>query len=120
MLAAYRDTGRTSAPEYQRGLLWLIKNQNDDGSWSGSKGLPPSIEETSLALEIILSANFNSQAAKRGLEWLLTEIEAGRVHQQSPIGFYFAKLWYSERLYPLCFATQAMRRAVEMSRESQV
>lgn len=120
VLAAYRDLGRTTAPEYQRGLLWLVKNQNDDGSWSGSKGLPPSIEETSLALEIILSANFDSQAAQRGLEWLLTEIEADRVHQQSPIGFYFAKLWYSERLYPLCFATQAMRRAVELSRESQV
>lgn len=114
VLAAYRDTSRISSREYQRGLLWLIQNQNEDGSWSGSKGLPPSIEETSLALDIVLSANIDSQAAQRGLEWLVTEIEADRVHQQSPIGFYFAKLWYSERLYPLCFATQAMRRAVAM------
>lgn len=114
VLAAYRDLGRMDAPEYEKGLHWLVQNQNDDGSWSGSKGLPSSIEETSLALDIIVSANVDSRAAQQGLEWLLNQIEAGKVHQQSPIGFYFAKLWYSEKLYPLCFATQALRRAVEV------
>lgn len=113
VLAAYRDTERKHDFEYQRGLKWLLENQNDDGSWSGSKGLPPSVEETSLALEIVVSANPDSLAAHRGLEWLLTQIESGMVHQQSPIGFYFAKLWYSEKLYPLSFATQALRKAVE-------
>lgn len=116
VLAAYRDTQRKQAAEYQSGLKWLLANQNQDGSWSGSKGLPPSIEETSLALEIVISANSGSHAAQRGLEWLLDQIDAGTVHQQSPIGFYFAKLWYSERLYPLCFATQALRQAVVHSR----
>jgi squalene-hopene/tetraprenyl-beta-curcumene cyclase len=116
VLAAYRDTRNTASPKYLRGLQWLHANQNTDGSWSGAKGLPPSIEETSLALDIVLSANRNSDASQRGLDWLLQRIEAGTVHLQSPIGFYFAKLWYSERLYPLCFATQAMRRAVEAVR----
>ena len=113
VLAAYRDTDRKHDVEYLRGLKWLLENQNDDGSWSGSKGLPPSVEETSLALEIVVSANPDSLAAHRGLEWLLTQIESGMVHQQSPIGFYFAKLWYSEKLYSLSFATQALRKAVE-------
>ena len=120
VLAAYRDTNRKSTPEYQRGLKWLIENQNEDGSWSGSKGLPPSVEETALALEIVVSANPGSFSAQRGLEWLLGQIESGTVHQQSPIGFYFAKLWYSEKLYPLCFATQAMRRAVAMSLDGKL
>lgn len=117
VLAAYRDTQRKNDPEYQNGLKWLLENQNEDGSWSGAKGLPPSIEETALALDIVVSANPNSHAAQCGLDWLLTRVEAGTVHQQSPIGFYFAKLWYSERLYPLCFATQALRRAVAMTRK---
>jgi len=120
VLAAYRDTGRRDDTEYQRGLQWLLANQNDDGSWSGQRGLPPSIEETSLALDVCLSEDHNSPASVRGLEWLLARIEAGTVDQQSPIGFYFAKLWYSERLYPLCFATQAMRRAVEMRKVERI
>ena len=120
VLAAYRDTDRKHTPEYLSGLQWLLANQNEDGSWSGSKGLPPSVEETSLALEIIVSANPDSLAAQRGLEWLLGRVEAGTVQHQSPIGFYFAKLWYSERLYPLCFATQALRQAVVMSRQARL
>jgi len=28
----------------------------------------------------------------------------------SPIGFYFAKLWYYEKLYPMIFATGALER----------
>jgi hypothetical protein len=30
----------------------------------------------------------------------------------SPIGLYFAKLWYYERLYPLIFATAALGRVL--------
>jgi hypothetical protein len=32
--------------------------------------------------------------------------------EPAPIGFYFAKLWYFERLYPLIFAVSCLRRAV--------
>ena len=31
--------------------------------------------------------------------------------EPSPIGFYFAKLWYFERLYPLIFTVAALGRA---------
>jgi squalene-hopene/tetraprenyl-beta-curcumene cyclase len=31
--------------------------------------------------------------------------------QPTPIGFYFAKLWYYERLYPLIFTVGALGRA---------
>jgi squalene-hopene/tetraprenyl-beta-curcumene cyclase len=30
----------------------------------------------------------------------------------SPIGFYFAKLWYYERLYPLIFTVAALGQAL--------
>ena len=37
---------------------------------------------------------------------------ADRHRENAPIGFYFAKLWYYERLYPLVFAVAALGRAV--------
>jgi squalene-hopene/tetraprenyl-beta-curcumene cyclase len=42
-------------------------------------------------------------------------VEDGRYREPAPIGFYFAKLWYFERLYPLIFTVAALRQAVRMS-----
>jgi squalene-hopene/tetraprenyl-beta-curcumene cyclase len=39
-------------------------------------------------------------------------VESGRFREPSPIGFYFAKLWYFEKLYPLIFTVAALGRAV--------
>jgi squalene-hopene/tetraprenyl-beta-curcumene cyclase len=47
----------------------------------------------------------------RGLLWLLSAVESGRFREASPIGFYFAKLWYFEKLYPLIFTVAALGRA---------
>jgi squalene-hopene/tetraprenyl-beta-curcumene cyclase len=38
-------------------------------------------------------------------------VEANRHHDASPIGFYFAKLWYYEKLYPLLFTLAALSQA---------
>ncbi|MEZ5301754.1 MAG: hypothetical protein R3F11_14050 [Verrucomicrobiales bacterium] len=32
----------------------------------------------------------------------------------APIGFYFAKLWYFEKLYPLAWTMAALRRLAEV------
>jgi hypothetical protein len=42
------------------------------------------------------------------LGWLLDAVKGERHMECSPIGFYFAKLWYYERLYPLVFAASAL------------
>ena len=47
----------------------------------------------------------------RGANWLIEKIENGEWRQPAPIGFYFAKLWYYERLYPRIFAVSALGRA---------
>jgi squalene-hopene/tetraprenyl-beta-curcumene cyclase len=47
----------------------------------------------------------------RGLRWLMDRHDAGKLAEPSPIGFYFAKLWYFEKLYPLIFAAEAFRVA---------
>jgi squalene-hopene/tetraprenyl-beta-curcumene cyclase len=78
-----------------------------------------SVEETSLAIEALLPfADANqlySRAVKNGLKWLVEAVEQGRLRQPSPIGFYFAKLWYHERLYPLVFAASALGQAVRQA-----
>ena len=51
-------------------------------------------------------------AISLGLSWLIARVEDGRFREPSPIGFYFAKLWYFEALYPLIFTVAALRKAV--------
>jgi squalene-hopene/tetraprenyl-beta-curcumene cyclase len=48
------------------------------------------------------------QAIIRGVEFLLERVDDGGHRVSWPIGFYFAKLWYHERLYPLIFTTSAI------------
>ena len=49
-------------------------------------------------------------AAMKGAIWLIEKVESGEWRQPSPIGFYFAKLWYYERLYPQIFTVAALSR----------
>jgi hypothetical protein len=200
---AYRDLGLMDSPEAQRGVSWLVANQNEDGGWgsgvwgriqnaecriqnerqarsavlgaqngveseesvTGSaihghpvlstqysvlntghadampaesairnpqsamapnpkskiQNLKSSVEETALAVEVLLAACPSDPcplspvpalvAVERGLNWLVDRVEQNQHRQPAPIGFYFAKLWYYERLYPLTFTVAALGRA---------
>jgi squalene-hopene/tetraprenyl-beta-curcumene cyclase len=39
-------------------------------------------------------------------------VETGRHRDSSPIGLYFAKLWYYEKLYPLVFTVSALGQSI--------
>lgn len=52
-------------------------------------------------------------ALHRGAGWLLHAVESGKWREPAPIGFYFAKLWYFERLYPMIFVTAALNRLLD-------
>jgi len=112
-----------------RGVDWLALHQKPDGSWSGAKDGPSSIEETALALEAQAAALASGKLTGRtvlpetilaGATWLANEIHQGHGAEASPIGFYFAKLWYYEKLYPLVFAAGALERVKGLLRSGKV
>jgi squalene-hopene/tetraprenyl-beta-curcumene cyclase len=157
VLAAYRDLRMMDTGPAQRGVAWLLAAQNADGGWGGAAGTPSSIEETALAVEVLLDAVPRERgkrphlpvpevgdgakgspgwAARRkgfdlvmdawlhpkpppevmatvnkGLAWLVGQVEAGGIKAATPIGFYFANLWYFEKLYPIIFTVAALGRA---------
>jgi len=110
VLAAYRDLQLKDSPECRRGVEYLLGVQNADGGWGGAKDCPSSVEETAVAVEVLLDLT-DDPAVESGVHWLVEAIESGRFREPSPIGFYFAKLWYFEKLYPIIFTVAALGRA---------
>jgi len=94
-------------------LQWLAGAQNDDNGWGGVRGAPSSIEETGLAVEALVGTE-HVAATDRGGVWLVERVESGAWREPAPIGFYFAKLWYYERLYPQIFAVGALGKAAKL------
>ena len=104
------ESGNAEAAELAaRGAEWLAVAQNDDGGWGGVRGVPSSVEETALAVKAIAGTK-HAGVTDRGVEWLISRVESGEWRSVSPIGFYFAKLWYHERLYPLIWTVGALGR----------
>lgn len=110
VVLALRELGLTEDPATQKAIDWIQSNQNADGSWAAARGLEGSVEETSLALEALAGLPNTETLASQAVNWLTNRISDGTISSPSPIGFYFAKLWYFERLYPMIFATAALQR----------
>ena len=111
VLAAYLDLQRLDALPAREALRWLRTAQNPDGGWGGCPNTPSSVEETALAIEALLCDPESVEQVERGLNWLISRVEAGTWTSPAPIGFYFAKLWYYEDLYPVIWTVAALRRA---------
>ena len=93
-----------------RALTYLLRAQAPSGGWGGAPGVAPSIEETGVVVAA-LSGFVNDvelEAARaRGLEWLREATRDFREFPPAPIGLYFARLWYTEQLYPLLLTADA-------------
>lgn len=104
----------------RRAVEWLLSAQNVDGGWGGLAQVDSSVEESALALESLLDTAKIADvrvvdSLNRGLEWLVGALENRLFEEPSPIGFYFANLWYYEKLYPLIFSVGALGRALRAS-----
>ncbi len=118
VLAAYRDLHRLESVPARRALDWLAGAAHVGGSWGGMPetdlrtfARPVNIEQTALATEALWSCGQSAEheaAAMQGLKWLIDAVEANRHQEAAPIGFYFAKLWYYEKLYPLVWTVAAL------------
>lgn len=109
VLLAYQTADLRDSAEAQAGLAWLISNQNTEGSWGAARNLSGSVEETGLGLEAVCGFAGCGDAGARAAGWLIDRLESGSIGQVTPIGFYFARLWYYEILYPVIFATAGLR-----------
>jgi squalene-hopene/tetraprenyl-beta-curcumene cyclase len=119
----------------QKGADFLRKTQNADGGWGGGASVPyriqprnfeagraSSIEETAVALEGLLTLEDTSLVDStiiQGLNWLSEAICLGYHRTSWPIGFYFAKLWYYEKLYPTIFSLAALGTANQMKQPTR-
>ena len=116
VLAALQDLGLGGTPEARRGAAFLAAAQGEDGAWPcGPPGAPATIEETALAVGALCQAAQPEglQAAGRGALWLAARVLDGALERPAPIGLYFARLWYSERLYPVIWTAGALGRMLE-------
>lgn len=111
LAAAHDAVPERVAPVLRRARRWLLDAQNVDGSWGGDRQVGGTIEETGLAVEALGRSGVHdppgADAVARGLTWLNDATDAGRRFPAAPIGLYFARLWYSDELYPLIFTAAA-------------
>lgn len=113
----------------KEGAEFLLRQQLPSGAWGGDATTPPSIEETALACTalagvhgiILNEARWDQlrervkQAVERGCGWLLEATQLGTHFQPAPIGLYFARLWYHERLYPVVWTLEALQETERLS-----
>jgi squalene-hopene/tetraprenyl-beta-curcumene cyclase len=120
VLLAYRDLDQIESPMAQRGLEWLVAAVDPGGGWGGGQGKsrgPSSVEETALAVDALLAAPSDSRrqpVLEAGLTWLVRAVEESRHRQTAAIGLHLARLWYSEKVYPLAFTVSALGQAVKL------
>ncbi len=111
----------------KKGIQWLLSVQNPGGGWGGAESIEPTTEETALAIDALAESLLHSvadsqqelavrSAISRGVRWLVEQTQYGTLLTSSPIGLYFARLWYFEELYPAIFTLSALHKVQRLGR----
>jgi squalene-hopene/tetraprenyl-beta-curcumene cyclase len=139
VLAACADIGRADSAMAQRAASWLIGAQHSTGGWGPPRAPVDyseddrpanfrswrendalakfcSVEETAAAVSALMpiaatNATYERYVS-RGISWLADSVEHDGHRQPAIVGFYFWRIWYYDRLYPLALAAGALSRAV--------
>ncbi|MGC9455349.1 MAG: prenyltransferase/squalene oxidase repeat-containing protein [Phycisphaerae bacterium] len=116
-LCSAADAGWDVSAMLRRGSDWLASDQRPDGGFGADTAGPTSLEETAVAVSALSAVAKRSnerprlrEAAMRGAQWIVEHTDGGRTTPAAPIGLYFARLWYCEKLYPLIFSVDALSR----------
>ena len=98
-------------PLIAKGIEYLLSAQNEDGGWGGAKGVRSKVTLTSRALSALASVeNPAMESIERGFDYLHEMWQADKLYREEPIGLYFARLWYSERMYNMVFTLIALKK----------
>jgi len=95
----------------EKGCHFLVSAQNQDGSWGGDLNIKGSSEETSLTVTALIRNGYLNECAE-GINWLSKKIKSDGLNA-TPIGLYFASLWYSEELYPITAYLECLSATIE-------
>ncbi len=110
VLMAFGEFNRTERA-CESGINYLLSSQNEDGGWGAACGVASMIQETALAvsaLSFFRKQGKVSAVILKGIGRLTKFVEQNGLSDEQPIGLYFEKLWYSERLYPMIWTVQAL------------
>jgi squalene-hopene/tetraprenyl-beta-curcumene cyclase len=114
-LGALMDSGFAGAEApLASAVEWLVKTQFADGGWGAGNGGNPSVEETAWAVECLAlfgKTGGGLTALNRGIDWLVVRVESGAWKTAAPLGLHFARVGYSEPLFPRIFTVAALSRA---------
>ena len=107
----------------RKGVEFLLSAQRPDGGWSGQVGdqdVRPEVSASKVTLtaKALTALSYHHgpevrEAIGRGCDFLCKTWREGRLYRREPIGLYFARLWYSEELYNMCYLTVALKRLKE-------
>ncbi len=114
VLKALKADPEKSADMISAAVDFLLSAQNSDGGWGGAANLPSNLECTGIAVDALAGFPDTGQQVLQGAVFIAEKIiaDANSMPEPSPIGLYFASLWYGEQLYPLLFTLPALRAVV--------
>jgi squalene-hopene/tetraprenyl-beta-curcumene cyclase len=109
-LDAFATTGQEDDPFAVKCRDWLLANQNEDGSWGGSRGIDGTVEETAWAISALLAPKVQvpTECLDKAIAWLVEQQRPDGTWPQSVLGVYFPSLWYSDDHIANGFALRAL------------